>query len=276
MTLDDILNSGDKAVKVKRLKDVGQLDGRVGNPRILTIDIENSPIKADVWGLWQNNVSLNQIREVGQVISFAAKWYGQPKVEFRSDFHDGHDAMVKRSHELYDEADIIYGWNSHRFDGPHLKREWLLAGLGPVSPYKDVDLMLVAKREFKFASNKLDFIAQQLGVGSKLAHQGHTLWRRCEENDPAAWAIMRKYNIQDTKITEAVADVLRPWIKGHPIMGVMATPDEQSCVRCGSLELRKTDKTYRVNLIDYVLYQCKCGGYVKGERYGRGGNSRGV
>lgn len=41
--------------------------------RILTLDLETSPNIAHVWGLWQQNVSLNQLMESTQVISWAGK-----------------------------------------------------------------------------------------------------------------------------------------------------------------------------------------------------------
>jgi hypothetical protein len=73
--------------------------------RLLTLDIETRPNLAHVWALWDQNVGLSQIVEVGSVICFAAKWHGERKVHFASDHHDGHEAMITRAHELMDEAD---------------------------------------------------------------------------------------------------------------------------------------------------------------------------
>ena len=63
--------------------------------KLLTLDIESAPNVAHVWGLFKQTVSLNQLMESGQVISFAAKWHGKPKVLFYSDHHDGHDVMIQ-------------------------------------------------------------------------------------------------------------------------------------------------------------------------------------
>ena len=59
--------------------------------KILTIDIETRPSLAYVWGLWDQNVGLNQVEEFGTVISWAAKWHGEKKVYFASDHHDGQE-----------------------------------------------------------------------------------------------------------------------------------------------------------------------------------------
>ena len=282
MTLDEILSKTDKPVgpKVKALKDVGQLDGRVGNPRILTIDIETSAHSMEGFGLFNQNFSLAQVRSWTQIISFAAKFYGEKKIYFMSDFHDGHTEMLTEAFRLVNEADIVVHYNGTSFDMKHLNREFALAGFGPASPYKNVDLLRVVKANFRFGSNKLDHIAQQFGLGGKLSHPGAQLWADCmhgdEKTKAKAWSLMKRYNIKDTKLTEELYDVLRPWIKAHSHLGVMATPDEQACNKCGSLDLVRSGE-HTVNLIAYAQYKCnRCGGYVKGERLGRIANTRGV
>jgi len=69
--------------------------------RIGTIDIETSPNVAHVWGLFKQTVSLNQLMESGQVISFAFKWHGDKRVLFFSDHHNGHEAMIQAAHDLH-------------------------------------------------------------------------------------------------------------------------------------------------------------------------------
>ena len=234
--------------------------------KILTLDIETRPNLAYIWGLWDQNAGLNQVAEFGSVISFAAKWHGKKPVEFRSDFHDGHTAMVQRAWELIDEADVVVGYNSKSFDMKHLKREFVLAGMTPPSPYKDVDLMLAVKRQFKFASNKLDHVAKQLGLGAKVQHDGFDLWRRCMEGDAKAWATMRRYNKHDVVLTEQLYDRLLPWIPNHPHHGLYV--DDAStprCGSCGSTELQR--RGYAVTQLGkYQRFQCQgCGAYSRGK-----------
>ena len=66
-----------------------------------------------------------------------------------SDHHDGHDAMIEGIWKLLDEADAVVTWNGVSFDMKHLRREFVLAGLTPPSPWKDIDLMLTVKREMQ-------------------------------------------------------------------------------------------------------------------------------
>jgi uncharacterized protein YprB with RNaseH-like and TPR domain len=93
-----------------------------------------------------------------------------------------------------EEADVLVGWNSAAFDSKHIKREFIENGYLPPSPYKEMDLMRVVKSQFKFPSNKLDYVAQTLGVGAKVQHSGFDLWVKCMADDKKAWAEMKEYH----------------------------------------------------------------------------------
>ena len=203
-------------------------------PKILCLDIETSPHVAAVWGLWDQRVSLNQLRECTRVICWAAKWHGKSGVEFRSDHHDGHEAQIRRMHAMLDEADVVTGWNHKGFDLKHLNREFVLLGLAPPAPYVILDLMLEVRKQFRFASNKLDHVSQQLGLGKKVSNSGMSLWDACIiQNDPSAWEKMRRYNVQDVRLTEKVYDAIKPWCK-MPNIALITGVEGLACTACGS------------------------------------------
>jgi DNA polymerase elongation subunit (family B) len=234
--------------------------------RILTLDIENAPNLAHVWSLFNQNVSLAQLQEVATVISVAAKWYGEKEVLFYSDHHDGHAEMIRAIHALVSEADLIVGYNSAGFDMKHLNREFILAGLNPPAPYKNVDLLQTVRKQFKFASGKLDHVAQQLGLGKKTSHAGHDLWVRCMRGEDAAWDLMRRYNKQDVVLTEKLYDRLRAWIPNHPHLS-MFTGSEWGCPVCGNKDISKfREGTAFTNVQRYRLYQCPCGHWIRGNK----------
>jgi predicted RNA-binding Zn-ribbon protein involved in translation (DUF1610 family) len=229
-------------------------------PRILIIDCETSPNLADVWGIWQQNIGLSQIRSVTSVISFAAKWHEEKPIMFHSDFHDGHKQMVKAAHRLIDEADILVTYNGDNFDAKQFNREFILAGLTPPSPVRSVDLLKTVRRQFKFTSNKLDHVASQLGLGNKTSHSGHELWVRCLEGDEKAWNLMRRYNKQDVALTEKLYDKLGPWIKDHPSQSLF------TCPRCGSSRVQRRGIATTLTAV-YQRYQCRdCGSWSKGKK----------
>lgn len=242
--------------------------------RILTLDLETSPNVAHVWGLWQQNVSLNQLMESTEVISWAGKWYGDKRVEFRSTFHDGKEAMIERAHAVLDEADAVIGFNHRSFDMKHLRREFVEAGLQPPSPWKDIDLLDVVKRNFRFPSNKLQYVSTRLGLPGKVQHSGHDLWVRCMAQDEKAWAMMRRYNRQDVVLTEQLYERLLPWIHNHP--SVALDNGVEGCNRCGgtNLQRRGFDTT---QLGKFQRYQCQdCGGWLRSGKRVDSVDARGI
>ncbi|WP_424214806.1 ribonuclease H-like domain-containing protein [Streptomyces sp. BI20] len=234
--------------------------------KTLTIDIETSPNLAHVWGLFNQNVGLAQLRETSELMCFAAKWYDSPEVIFRSTHHDGKAAMVEKAHELLEEADAVVHYNGQRFDIPHLNREFLEAGLTPPAPFAQVDLLKVVKRQFRFTSNKLDHVVQRLGIGAKTAHTGHQLWADCLAGDQKAWDLMRKYNCQDVRVTEDLYDYLLPWIPSHPHHGLYSEAAEDVCPNCGSAELKKEGRAY-TSVSVFQRYRCSgCGKWSRGNK----------
>lgn len=232
--------------------------------KVLTIDIECSPNMAYVWGLFNQNVSLTQLEEAGEVIAFAAKWLGKKKVEFYSVHHDGKQVMLDHAHRLLEEADVVVGYNSKNFDMKHLNREFILAGMEPPAPYQQVDLLHVVRSNFRFVSNKLDFVAQELGLGAKTSHTGFQLWLDCMADKAAAWKLMKKYNVQDVVLTEDLYTRLRPWIAGHP-SHALYNDEAHVCPNCGSTELEKRGYAYTA-ASKFQRYRCVCGKWSRGNK----------
>ena len=237
-------------------------------PRILTLDIETAPNLAHVWGMWRQTVSLNQLMNEGEVIAFAAKWVGEKTIEFRSNYHDGHDEMIKRAWELLDECDILITYNGIDFDVKHLNKEFWLARLGAPSPYQNIDLLLTIRKQFRFVSNKLDHICDRIGLGKKTAHEGHSLWVKCLAGDEQAWKKMRQYNKRDVFLTEKLYFELRGWISGHPNWRLFSNDPqgEEGCPTCGSKN-RVKQGVRRTKQGNFQTYQCKeCGSWSTDSR----------
>lgn len=234
--------------------------------KVLTIDIETSPNLAHVWGLFNQNVGINQILEASEVICFAAKWHGEDEVIYSSTFHDGKKAMVSRAFNLLSEADVVIHYNGKRFDIPHLNREFLFEfGTAP-APFTQVDLLHAVKKNFRFTSNKLDFVAQALDLGAKTQHTGHQLWMDCLNNVPEAWELMKEYNMQDVVITEKLYDKLLPWLSGHPHVSLYSGDVEDRCPNCGSEDLRPQGRAY-TSVSVFQRFRCgACGKWSRGNK----------
>ena len=242
--------------------------------KILLLDIETSPNTAHVWGLFKQNVSINQIMESSYVMCWAAKWYGDDTVYFDSIMKSKHKSMIAKIHKLIDEADAVLHYNGSKFDIPTLNKEFLLHDLTPPAPYKQIDLLRVSKNQFRFPSNKLDYVAQQLGLGKKTSHTGHELWIQCMAKDKEAWALMEEYNKNDVILLEKVYDKFKPWIRNHPNHGVYE--GGVCCPKCSGINYQRRGWAYTISY-KYPRYQCTdCGGWFKGSLMDMDGNPKRV
>jgi hypothetical protein len=187
----------------------------VSDVKILAFDIETAPMITYNFGLWNQNIGINQIVSPSRIICFAARWIDQPKrsIQFYSEHHHGHEAMTEAAWELIDEADALLGWNSKKFDEQWFNTEFLLYDLGPPSPVFSIDLMAEAKRKFRFESNKLDWVSKRLELGRKMSHAGMQLWIDCMAGDDKAWTRMQAYNEQDVHLLVDGYNRMLPWIK---------------------------------------------------------------
>lgn len=179
--------------------------------KTLLLDIETTPMQVYTWGLWDQNISIDQIIKSTEMLCFGARWLGEKRTTFMSVHHNGKKAMLEKLHQMMDEADLLVGWNSAAFDHKHINREFLENGMTPPAPTRDLDLMTITKANFKFPSNKLDYVAQQLGVGAKVKHSGFKLWLRCMDGEEKAWREMKKYQIQDVTLLVELYEILLPW-----------------------------------------------------------------
>lgn len=228
--------------------------------KILLLDIETSPLTVYTWGLWNQNINIKSIVDSGSVLCWAAKWLGDEDTQFMSVKHDGMKKMLKKMHKLLDEADCVVHYNGTRFDIPTLNKEFIKHNFPPPAPYAQVDLLKTARRSFRFPSNKLDYISQALGIGSKQEHEGFGLWIKCMQGDNEAWQRMKEYNIQDVVLLEEVYLRFLPWIKGHPNRGIVDNL-AFSCPHCGSSKVQKRGWNYS-QFGRYQRYQCtECGAW---------------
>ena len=231
--------------------------------KILLLDIETAPHRAYVWGLWKQNVALNQIEEAGYTLCWAAKWVGEKEMKYSSIFKDGKKAMLLAVHALLEEADAVVHYNGNRFDIPTLNQEFLKAGMKPPKSPINIDLLLTARRRFRLPSNKLSYVAEYLSLGEKVKHKGMSLWRDCMAGDASAWKIMERYNKQDVSLLEEVYKKLLAWIPNHPNHALFSNKTVPVCPNCGSHNLQKRG-FYHTKTLSYQRFQCQsCGAWSR-------------
>jgi predicted RNA-binding Zn-ribbon protein involved in translation (DUF1610 family) len=229
---------------------------------ILIYDLETRPSAGWIWRAWDQNIAAGQVIEQGHVICWSAKWLGDPntKTMFGAEW-EGKDPeeYIYRLHALMEEADAVLTFNGNKFDEPVLRTEFVLRGLPPTAPHKSIDLYQVVRKQFRFLHNRMDSVAEYFGIPGKTDTGGFQLWVDVMNKVPKAQKLMKKYNIQDIRVLEAIYHKLLPWIPNHPALNHVGDADSHSCPNCGTKKLQRRG-THKTKVSTFQRYQCtKCG-----------------
>lgn len=237
-------NMGLRAAGLKPGNEPEKVEKR--EPKILLFDLETSGILARVFGLFNQNIGVNQIVQGTHLLSFAAKFLGDPKIFYMDQRNEPDLAddtkMLKVLWNLLAEADVVVSQNGKGFDEKVATGRMVIMGLPPLPKLKHMDTLLMSRRH-KFDSHKLEHMAKILNVPcQKLMNRkfvGMELWNQCHARNPEAWAEMKAYNVADVLALEGVYQRLMPW--GVPVnLNAFHSENEYRC-QCGSIEFEKKD-----------------------------------
>ena len=239
---------------------------KVDLPKILIFDIETAPMEVYVWGLYKQFIPHTNIikDKSGEekswfVLSWAAKWLYDEKVV--SDIVTPKESIARDDKrilesiwKLLDEADIVIGHNGDRFDLRKLNARFIDNDIKPPSPFKTIDTLKVARREFAFVSYKQDYLTKHFKLEQKLS-TNFQLWVDCIHGNQEQLNKMEEYNRHDVMGLEEVYLKLRPYIKNHPNLGVLM--DGDVCPNCACEFLDETDSEYFTSANKFPVYRCQ-------------------
>lgn len=237
---------------------------KLKGPKTLYIDVETKPLEVYCWGLFDQNIGLDMVKEDWRILSVAAKWAHEDKVmqyDIRNGINDKNEkAMLKKVWNLLDEAELVVGQNSQAFDIKKLNERFLKFKMKPPSPFLQEDTLKMSKKNFAPTSHKLEYRSKQLNTThKKSAHSkypGSKLWTACIAGDQAAWKEMAQYNIFDVLSTEEYHNILRPW--GTTVNINLFHEELNNKCSCGNEKLQKkgfiTTKTGRFQR--YICTNC--------------------
>lgn len=237
------------------------------NNKILVWDIETGYALATIFSLFAERLPHKNIIQEWYMISAAWKWLGESKTHAISVLDDRETfskdptndyVVIKKLHEVLSQADAIVHHFGDRFDLPKLNTRFIALGFDPIPPLVQIDTYKIAKKEFKFMSNRLDYIAKYLGFEGKM-HTPPELWLDCLQGKVGAVRTMVQYNKQDVDVLEQVYIKLAPFTNSKFNQNVWSDEGELVCSLCGESNFRQVkDRVQRVNVMRQV--QCKCCG----------------
>lgn len=249
---------------------------RLPKVRTLLFDIETMANLGYIWGKYEQNVI--SFEKEWYILSFAYKWLGERTThslalpDFKGYKKDKKNdkKLCKELWKLFDEADVLISHNGDKFDIKKSQAKFAEHGFSPPSPFKSIDTLKIARKYFKFTSNKLDDLGNTLGLGGKVQTDGWDLWKGCAVDDnKSSWAKMKLYNKRDISLLEDVYMELRPWMTNHPNYNVYSETTDR-CPVCGEKALRPRGYAY-TRVSRSKRYSCNnCGAWSQQLLSGRG------
>lgn len=205
-------------------------------PKYLFIDIETSLMKAYTFNIWNVNIPITDIISDWRILCISYAINDGKPVELQGTER----SILRRISKIINGADVAVHHNGVKFDMKRINTRVLAHGLPPVKQFsagETIDTLKVAKKEFNFTSNKLDFIATFLGVDNKLP-TNKQLWIDATQGCKDALKRMSTYCAQDVEVQRNVYRKLKPYMTNHPNMNHFSQ-GIPVCPSCGSEHIQK-------------------------------------
>ena len=244
-------------------------------PKVLFYDIETLPNISAHFGNWNENLPHKQRIQESCLLSHSWCWgddgeiHGSILTPTEAINHDD-ERLVLELWSLLDNADIVIGHNISRYDNKKANAYFIKYGLPPVSPFKSIDTLSIAKRKFKFEFNSLAYLAKYLGVTDKVENDGMPLWIDCHLGKQEALNTMLRYNIGDVKTQREVYNILKSYDNNGVNMSLYDSAECLKCVSCGSHNVSMlTNKLVYTPSNKYLAYRCSdCSIVMRGSKSG--------
>ena len=228
--------------------------------RRLFFDIETSP-NIGFFGSsgWKVNLPAENIIHERAIICIGYKWEHEKIVHFlKWDKNQNDKAMLLKFIKVMNQADEVVTHNGDRFDITWLRTRCLFHGIPMVPDYVSIDTLKIARGKFKFNSNRLQYIAQFLGLGGK-HHTGFDLWVKIVlGKDPVAMKKMVEYCKNDVVLLEKIWERLNSYVKSKS--SIAEYPSQ--CPECGSENTVVNQRRVTASGHKKISFRCTdCGKY---------------
>lgn len=236
----------------------------VTKPKILIFDLETSAATVLAFGRNKQFISDDAvITEGGQILTAAWKWLGEDDVYHYANIDEITDkddsSVCAILWELFEQADAVVAHNALKFDVKVLRTRCLANGYPALPTVKILDTLIMAKKNFRFPTNRLNTLAEYFGFGSKEDTGGISLWKDVQSGDADALQKMIDYNVQDVLLLEKVYIALRSYgHSGSTFNHGHYSEGKEVCPVCGSDSIEATGR--KVSTAVSVFEEVRCGG----------------
>jgi len=230
----------------------------------LYFDIETSPNIGLFWSAgYKQKIDYSNIIKERSIICICYKWEDEKQVHSLSwDKNQSDKKLLQEFIKVANQADELVGHNGDKFDLPWVRTRCLYHRIELFPKYVTIDTLKLSRRQFRFNSNRLDYIASFLGIGKKIKTD-FNLWKdivlnKCEKS----MAKMIDYCKQDVKLLEQVHKELRLHDTPKTHYGVVLSNDKRLCPECASNNVVISKTRITAGGTKQIQYKCNdCGKY---------------
>jgi len=216
----------------------------------LFFDIETSFNVGIFWRAGYNQtIRPEDIIHERAIICVCWKWEEEDEVnELHWDNKQSDKKLLEKFIQEINKADEIVAHNGDRFDLKWLRTRCLFHRLPMFPSYQTIDTLKIAKKQFNFNSNKLDYIAKFLGLEGKLEHKGLSMWKKIVfEKDTEALNTMIDYCKKDVLVLEEVYNTIKNYSTPKVNYAVLRGGDKYECPECSGTHV-SVNKTYTTSM----------------------------
>jgi DNA polymerase elongation subunit (family B) len=227
--------------------------------RRLFFDIETSPNIGFFWEAgWKKQIDYSNIIHERKVICICYKWEEEKETHFLTwDRKQCDKAMLQKFIGVANTATELVGHNGDKFDLAWIRTRCLFHKIDMFPTYTTFDTLKISRSKFKFNSNRLNYIAQYLGIGGKIKTD-FNLWKDIVLNkDQKSLEKMVKYCQKDVVLLEKVFSRIRSHVPHKSHYGVIFGQDKGSCPECGSDDLIINNRRTTASGVKKIQYICK-------------------
>lgn len=234
--------------------------------KILFVDLETAPRLSFIWHPKQDYIPYEFMVHDNFLLSVSGKFADEEVVGWaltrKEALAQDDSRLVKAAGDMIRKADIVIAHNADNFDIPTFNSRLLSLGHEPLGKIRTIDTLKIARRDFGFSHNNMDYLAQLFGVGQKIPMTFED-WKMAYYGDSSALKKMLEYNKNDVEVLQEVFEAMLPYITTLPALYRAESEGEFSCPYCGGQNLQKRGP-YSAGVFTYQRYQCNdCKRYSK-------------
>ena len=206
---------------------------------------------------FKKRIDYSNIIKERAIICICYKWEDEKEVyALQWDSKQSDKAMLLKFIEVANVASELVGHNGDKFDLAWIRTRCLYHGLDMFPKYVTIDTLKVARSKFKFNSNRLNYIADYLGLGQKIKTD-FDLWRTILlDNNKKSMESMIKYCKKDVALLEKVYKKLSVHLEPKTHHGVLFGSLRSDCPECGSEEIKVHDRRATASGLVKLVMKC--------------------